>query len=621
VFVVGTAGHIDHGKSALVKALSGIDPDRLPEEKLRGLTIDLGFAWFKLPSGESVGVVDVPGHERFIKNMVAGVGGIDAVMLVIAADDGWMPQTTEHLDILTLLDIKTGIVVLTKTDLVDPEYLELQKEDILTRLKGTILENAPIVAFSAKDDSGKDDVLSSLQDILSRNIKRVSLNSPRLYIDRSFIIKGIGTVVTGTLTEGEIKLGQQLEISPSGQKVRVRGLQTHKQSIESAIMGSRVAVSLTGASKDDAHRGSALVMPGHFEPADTIGVRIKMLPNIKHPLKNSAEVVLLLGTAISHAKLKLFHRKILASLDEDLAVLHLDKKICCRIGDKFIIRRLSPAITVAGGVVLDWDFGAIKKSKAKQYEILKARDKLDLESVISSELLKDKNINLPALKANSRFSTEEIDNYLAEAKSIVKAGGSLVDKEHLEKYLQPACKILEEEHKQRPWNNGLVAGELAKKLKLRAAEVEETVSYLIDSGAIAQETGFLRLKNHVPHLKPAQESKAAKLIAMLTASPLAAPLKKEFIADDPVYEVIINFLRDKGEIIELKNGVLLTKRDFKNIIEKVAALIKSETKVTASQIKECLKTSRKYAIPLLEKLDALNITVREGDYRVLGDNL
>ena len=353
MFVVGTAGHIDHGKSALVKALSGIDPDRLPEEKLRGLTIDLGFAWFNLPSGEPVGVVDVPGHERFIKNMVAGVGGIDAVMMIIAADDGWMPQTKEHLDILSLLEIKTGIVVLTKVDLVDEEIVELQKDDIATHLKSTFLEGAPIVSFSAKTNMGKDDVLNALQTVLSKNIERHNCGSPRLYIDRSFMIKGMGTVVTGTLMEGPIEAGQELEICPAKQKVRARGLQTHKKSIETAQPGSRLAVNLTGAGKDDAKRGSALVLPGHFEPADTLGVKIKMLPGVKNPLKNAGEVLFLLGTSIAHAKLKLFGRKMLKGGEEDFAVLHLDNEICCRIGDKFIIRRLSPAITVAGGTVLD----------------------------------------------------------------------------------------------------------------------------------------------------------------------------------------------------------------------------------------------------------------------------
>ncbi|MCP4582610.1 MAG: selenocysteine-specific translation elongation factor [candidate division Zixibacteria bacterium] len=620
MFVVGTAGHIDHGKSALVKALSGIDPDRLPEEKLRGLTIDLGFAWFELPSGEPVGVVDVPGHERFIKNMVAGVGGIDVVMLVIAADDGWMPQTAEHLDILELLEIKTGIVVLTKTDLVDSEMVELQADDIASRLKGTFLENSPILPFSAKDNSGRNEILNTLQSVIGDGIERFSCDSPRLYIDRSFIIKGMGTVVTGTLLEGEIKVGQELEICPAAQKVRTRGLQTHKQSIEEAKPGSRVAVNLTGAGKDDAQRGSALVAPGHFEPSDTLGVKIKMLPGVKHPLKNASEILVLLGTSIAHAKLKLFSRKVLAAAEEDFAVLHLDKEICCRIGDRFVVRRLSPAITVAGGTVLDWDFGSIKKGNATRLEILKIRENLDLDSIIKSELLKDKNISPAKLKLNSRFDESQIREHVARAGNIVKAAGSLVHKEHLEKYLEPAKKALKEEHESRTWSRGLPVGRLSKKLKLPAKEVDEVIAYLISSGTIVQEAGILRLKSHVPSLNPNQKALADKLHAVLSASPLASPLKKKFIAEDPAFEIVIDFLCEKGDLLELKNGVLFTHEDFQEVVEKVVALMKSEGKVTASQVKDHLKTTRKYIIPLLEKLDSIDVTRRDGDFRIQGQN-
>ncbi len=619
MFVVGTAGHIDHGKSALVKSLSGIDPDRLPEEKLRGLTIDLGFAWFNLPNGESVGVVDVPGHERFIKNMVAGVGGIDAVMLIIAADDGWMPQTEEHLDILSLLDIKTGIVVLTKTDLVDDEIIELQIDDITNHLKGTFLENAPIIPFSAKDNSGKDDVLIAIQSVLSSGIEHPVYASPRLYIDRSFVIKGMGTVVTGTLIEGSLKLGQELEISPSEMKVRVRGLQTHKQTIEQAQPGSRVAVNITGATKDDAHRGSALVEPGHFEPADTLGVKIKILPDMKYPLKNASEVLVLLGTSITNAKLKLFRRKMLTAGEEDYAVLHLDDKICCRIGDKFIIRRLSPPITIGGGTVLDWDFDMIKQKKSRQYEILKTRDDLSLASIIKSELLKDVNLKPDKLKLNSRFSLEDIHKQIAGAKEIVKAGGALIQKEHLDKYLEPALRILEKDHQMRTWAKGVPAGQIAKQLKIPAKELDEVVAYLQSHGNVAQEAGVLRLKSHEQHLNDKQKVLSQKLHAILSASPMASPLKKKFISEDPAYEVVIDFLVDKGEIIELQNGVLFTKKDFENIVESVKSFLITEGKATASEIKDHLNTTRKYIIPLLEELDERGLTRRQGDYRILGE--
>jgi selenocysteine-specific elongation factor len=617
MFVIGTAGHIDHGKSTLVKALTGIDPDRLPEEKERGLTIDLGFAWFDLPSGESVGVVDVPGHERFIKNMVAGVGGIDAVIFVIAADDGWMPQSTEHLDILSLLGIKTGIVVLTKTDLVEPEYLELQKKEIALKLKGSFLEKAPIIPFSAKDNLGKQEIINSLQEILQRDVKRVLLNSPRLFIDRSFIIKGIGTVVTGTLLEGELQVGQELEICPSGIKTRIRSLQTHKHAKQTAMPGSRVAAGLIGINKEDAPRGSALVIAGQFSPTKAIGAKLRILASANLPVENGDEVFFLLGTAVVQGKIKLFGGNITRG-NEGFAAIHLNEKICCRLGDRFIIRRISPAMTIGGGTVLDWNFAEIKLKKSKQLDILKTRQNLDIALVINSELQKDKNLDRAILKLNSCFTSAQIDDYLAGALNLVKAGGSVIDKEHLDKFLEPALKVLEDDHRQRPWSGGMAVGELSRKLRIPISSVGGVVSHLLASGKIAQTSGLLKLKEHLPHLTPSQKALAGKLHAILSASPLAAPLKKEFIAEDPAYEVVINFLKDSGEIIELKGEVLFTASDFQRLLEKVVGLVKVEHRVTASQIKDYLGTTRKYVIPLLEKLDSLGITVRDGDFRILG---
>jgi selenocysteine-specific elongation factor len=619
MFVVGTAGHIDHGKSTLVKVLTGMDPDRLPEEKERGLTIDLGFAWFDLPSGESVGIVDVPGHERFIKNMVAGVGAIDAVMFVVAADDGWMPQSAEHLEILSLLDIKSGIIILTKTDLADNDHIALQKMEVSNRLKNTFLENAPIISFSAKDDSGKEEIIESLQLILTKDIKKPAYGSPRLYIDRSFVLKGIGTVVTGTLLEGEFKIGQELEICPIGQKVRIRSLQTHKQSIQTAVPGSRVALNLTGVVKEDAPRGSALVMPGKFQPTKTLGVKVKILPGAELPLKTGSEIIVLLGTSVSQAKIRLFSKDNLMPGAEDFAVIHLEENICCRLGDKFIIRRISPARTIGGGVVLDWDFASVKQRKPRQLEILRTRQNLDLKSLIESELLKSSNIDAAKLKLNSIFTPKQIDDYLAGSSEIIKAGDSLVHKGHLDKYFEPSLSILAEDHRHRPWVKGMTVGDFARKLKLPAKEISELVDYLLNCGKIFQELGYLRLASHTPHLNNSQQELASKLHAILSARPLSSPLKKEFVEEDEVYEIVIDFLRDQNDLIELKGGLLFTIRDFQRITEQVVTLLKAEKRVTASRIKDYLGTSRKYVIPLLEKFDALGVTIRDGDFRTLGD--
>jgi selenocysteine-specific elongation factor len=619
MFVVGTAGHIDHGKSTLVKALTGIDPDRLPEEKTRGLTIDLGFAWLDLPSGDSVGIVDVPGHERFIKNMVAGVGGIDAVIFVIAADDGWMPQSAEHLDILKLLGIKTGIVVLTKTDLVDPEYLKIQKKAIIAKLAGSFLEKAPIIPFSSKDNSGRDEIINKLQEILKRDIVRAKYDSPRLYIDRSFIIKGIGTVVTGTLLEGDLQAGQEIEICPTGAIARIRSLQTHKHTIQTAVPGSRVAAGLTGISKEESPRGAALVYPGFFNPTETIGVKLRTLPNIGTPLKNNEEVYFLLGTSVAFGKIHLLDNEVTKEGEDLFVSIYLCEKICCRLGDRFIIRRISPQMTIGGGVVLDWNFEQVKLKKTRQIEILKMRQNLDLASVVNSELQKKDKLDITVLKSNSCFTSKQIDNYLARSNDVIQTGSAIADKVSFDKYLEPAIATLQEDHQSKPWSAGMNIGELSRKLHLPAGRIGDVVSYLVASGKVAQVSGVLRLTEHVPHLTSSQKQLSGHLFAILSASPLAAPSKKDFIAEDPGYEVVINFLRDNGDLVELKGDLLFASSDFKKICEKIIGLIKSEHKVTASRIKDYLGTTRKYVIPLLEKLDALDITKREGDFRTLGE--
>lgn len=619
MFVIGTAGHIDHGKSALVKALTGIDPDRLPEEKARGLTIDLGFAWLTLPSGESVGIVDVPGHERFIKNMVAGVGGIDAVIFVIAADDGWMPQSSEHLDILKLLGIKTGLVALTKVDLVDSEYLEMQKKDIADRLAGSFLERAPIIPFSSRTGIGKQEIIANLQAILQRDIIRVRYDSPRLYIDRSFIIKGIGTVVTGTLLEGELRIGQEVEICPTGAKARLRSLQTHKQSIQVALPGSRVAAGLTGVSTEQAPRGATIVFPGFFQSTDAIGVKLQVLMNIGLPVKNNEEIYFLLGTSVTFGKIHLFEGNAIARGNQVFASIYLDEKICCRLGDKFIIRRISPQMTIGGGVILDWNFRHLKLKKKRQLELLQARKNLEIDSVINTELQKHDKVDSAILKLNSCFSSAQIDKFLNASTEVVQAGAAITDRSLFDKYLEPAYQALAEDHKNRPWAIGMNIGDLSRKLHIPPGRATDIIGYLISTGKFAQVSGLIRLAEHEPHLTQSQKQLGGKLFAVLSASPLAAPTKKDFIAEDPAYEVVINYLRDKGELIEIKNDLLFTAADFAKISDKVVNLIKTEKKVTASRIKDHLNTTRKYIIPLLEKLDALEITRREGDFRTLGE--
>jgi selenocysteine-specific elongation factor len=620
MFVVGTAGHIDHGKSSLVLRMTGIDPDRLPEEKERGMTIDLGFAWASLPSGRQIGIVDVPGHERFVKNMVAGVGGIDAVIFVIAADDGWMPQSEEHFQIISLLGIKTGLVALTKADLVDKATLELRKTAITNRLRGTFLDNCPIIPASTVTGDGYNDILKSLDSLLTDTLKRPDLGAARLFIDRRFTIQGMGTVVTGTLLEGTFDLDQQVEVQPSGLKTRIRSLQTHKQKITSASPGSRVAINLAGIEKTSIDRGEAICRLDSIVPSQRLAGQIELLGGAKFALKNGFELSFLLGTADVLGRVYLLDSESLQPGNKGFARIKLNSPVPAKLGDRFILRRISPPETIGGGVILDTEYSGDNKTKQLQKQILTRRLELSPAVVILTEL--DKAIRVPKSKFyhNTPFIRENIDNAIAELNSnneIVVSGEYILSRKFLEQFIEPAIALLESDHKLRPWADGLEPGLLAKKLRLTPEQLPVVIEYLELSKRISREKGLLKLTNHQAQLKHEQLRLQGRLNARLSASPLSSPTRKEFVDEDPQYEVVINFMRDKGDLLELKGGILLTKRDFEQICNSLVSYLKQVKQATASDIKTYLKTSRKYVIPLLERLDQIGITRRDGDFRTL----
>jgi selenocysteine-specific elongation factor len=620
MFVVGTAGHIDHGKSSLVLKMTGIDPDRLPEEKERGMTIDLGFAWAELPSGRQIGIVDVPGHERFVKNMIAGVGGIDAVIFVIAADDGWMPQTEEHFQIIKLLGIKTGLLALTKKDLVDDELLQLQIDSIESHLVGTFLENCPLIPVSTITGEGVPEVLQELDALLTSEIQRPDIGAGRLFVDRRFTVQGMGTVVTGTLLEGRFSIDQQVEIQPSGLVSRIRNLQTHKHKISEAQPGSRVAINLVGIEKNAVDRGEAVCLPGSVVPTRRIAAELSLLESARSAVRNGSEVSFLLGTADILAKVYFLDGDSLGPGEDGLVKIKLNAPVAAKIGDRFIIRRMSPQDTIGGGRVVDTEFGPSGRDKEMQIAALKDRSRLTPEAVITSELRKNVKMPVSRLYQNMPFTRTAVDaavRALSDQGRLIISGESLLSRDFLEKYAQPALAAIESDHEAKPWSDGVEPGALAKKLKLDPVQLPAVIDYLVSSGKIALDKGHLKLLGHQAQLRPEQLRLQGKLNARLSASPLAAPTKKEFIDEDPQYEVVISFLKDRNEVVELKGGVLLTRRDLDNIIQSLVDYLRKVGKATASDIKNHLKTSRKYVIPLLEKLDQMGITRRDGDYRSL----
>jgi selenocysteine-specific elongation factor len=620
MFVIGTAGHIDHGKSSLVLKMTGIDPDRLPEEKERGMTIDLGFAWATLPSGRQIGIVDVPGHERFVKNMVAGVGGIDAVIFVIAADDGWMPQTEEHFQILSLLDIKTGLVALTKKDLVENDYLQLQVDSIKEHLRGSFLDGRPIAPVSTLTGEGIAELLGALDALLTDEMQRPDLGAARLFIDRKFTIQGMGTVVTGTLLEGKLALDQQVEIMPSGVKSRIRNLQTHKSKMAEAIPGSRVAINLAGVEKNAIERGEAVCLPGTIVPTQQIAGELSLIKGTKLPIRNGGEISFLLGTTDIIGRIYLLDREILKPGERGLVRIKLKSEVAAKVGDKFIIRRISPQETIGGGRVFDTEFSILGRNNALLKELLQRRMDLSPESIILTELEKDIPVPLARLYQNTPFNRAEMDRAvksLSDKNEITTAGETIISRKFMEKFAEPALRIIKEQHDLRQWADGLDPGVLAKKLKIKPDQIPVVTGYLVSAGKIVIDKGLLKIAGHQAQLTPDQIRLQGRLHARLSASPMLSPTRKDFIDEEPKYEVVINFLRDKGDIIELKGGILFTKRDFERITQALTEYLQKRGRATASDIKTHLKTSRKYVIPLLEKFDQMGITRRDGDYRVL----
>ncbi|MBT7774314.1 MAG: selenocysteine-specific translation elongation factor, partial [Anaerolineae bacterium] len=468
--VIGTAGHVDHGKSTLISVLTGVHPDRLKEEQEREMTIELGFGWLTLPDGEEIGIVDVPGHRDFIGNMLAGVGGIDAVVLVIAADEGVMPQTKEHLAILDLLQIPSGMIALTKTDLVpDPEWLDLVESDIRETLTDTALENAPFVRVSAKDGTGLDNLLSTLSKLLQNEPARLDLGRPRLPIDRAFSIAGFGTVVTGTLADGNLSLGDEVLILPSEQKGRVRGLQTHKKKEEISVPGSRTAVNISGISLEDIRRGEVVIKPEQYQTTRRLDARFRLLDEISQPLKHNTEVKLFVGASETIATLRLLGAEILNPGESVWIQLELRDPIVTVRGDRYILRRPSPAETLGGGVIIDhqpkgrhkrFDEGVIQKLTSLAegspadvlYQAVLANGADTLSNLIQEARLEDAD------------AQEAVNELFAEKKVFELAKEYVIATTHWDALTERTLNMIAAYHEKIPLRAGIPRQELKSRL-------------------------------------------------------------------------------------------------------------------------------------------------------------
>ena len=633
--VIGTAGHVDHGKSTLVKALTGIDPDRLKEEQEREMTIDLGFAWLTLPSGEQVGVVDVPGHLDFIKNMLSGVGGIDAALLVIAADEGVMPQTREHLAILDLLKAPAGVIALTKIDLAESaEWIELVQAEVMEAVEGSVLEHAPLVPVSSVTGEGLNQLRGTLDNVLARTPPRTDRGRPRLPVDRIFSVAGFGTVVTGTLTDGSLRLGQDVEIMPARLKARIRGLQTYKQKIETAMPGSRVAVNLVGIGTEDLRRGDVVTIPGWLEPTQLVDVRLDHLAGAPREMRHNQAVEFFSGAAEVTAHVRLLGMRSLAPGQSGWVQLRLDHPLPLVKGDRFIIRQPSPSLTIGGGMVVD----PLPRRRHRRFspEIIQRLEvlahgtpadllleRLDRRGPLPARVLLA-DAGLPAQTAAQTLTQliEEGVVFALRPADAVGSGKPIADSAQViasavgwSGLLGRLTAEISNFHQANPLRVGMPREMLKSRLKMETRLFSEAIGRAADDAALVESGTVIRLPEHAVRFSPEQQKAIDGLLRQFRQAPYTTPSYKDVAT--ALGEGVTQALIESGRLVRLNADVLLLPETYSELLEWVKRTIGDKGPVNVATVRDAFGTSRKYALAVLEYLDDVHITRRVGDDRVL----
>jgi selenocysteine-specific elongation factor len=622
---------VDHGKSALVQALTGTHPDRLKEEQEREMTIELGFAWWELPNGEEVGVVDVPGHRDFIENMLAGVGGIDAALFVVAADEGVMPQTREHLAILDILQVEAGVVALTKIDLIkDQDWLDLVEEELRQVLAGTVLEHAPIVRVSAKTGENISELHKAIETELAEHPSRLDLGRPRLPVDRVFTMPGFGTVVTGTLVDGGFSVGDEVVVLPQGISGRVRGLQTHKKKEEQASPGSRTAMNISGVDVDQMARGQVVALPGTIKPSRRLDVSFKLLKDAAHPIEHNMEVKLFIGAAEVVSRLRLIGKQKLMPGEEGWLQLEPRFPVLAVRGDRYILRRPSPGETLGGGVVLD----AQPKGRHKRFskEVLARLETLAqgspeevfLQALIASGVAPFNQV-VQASNLEPETAQKSAEALLAAGQMVAltedqpwKNGKSLVTSlAHWEKLRRNCLETLGKYHQNNPLRIGIPLEELKSRLGLDQRVFSALIAQQTGQGQLVQKGSIARLPDHIVEFSPKQEEKIDRLMARFSINPFAPPTIKECIAEagEDLYQALVALER----LLPVSSEVVFRPEDYRLAVEDINSMVAESGSVTLAQARDRWGTTRRYVQPLLEYMDQQGVTVRVGDSRKLRD--
>ncbi|MEY2847057.1 MAG: selenocysteine-specific translation elongation factor [Chloroflexota bacterium] len=610
MYVIGTAGHVDHGKTSLVHQLTGINTDRLAEEQRRGMTIELGFAWMQLPSGRDISLVDVPGHERFIKHMLAGVGGFDAAMLVIAADESVMPQTREHLAIIDLLDIRHGVIVVTKADLVEPAWLPLVCDDIRSQLQGTTLADAPMVVVSARTGAGIPTLLQTLDTLIDTLPPPLRRDEPaRLWVDRVFSVDGFGAVVTGTLLAAPFQVGMDVEIAPRGLTARIRGLQMHRRKIDVAQPGTRIAVNLAGVSHHDISRGTLLVVPQRIVPSARIDVLVHVADIAPRPLSQGMHLDLFVGAAETPARVTILAGDTIAPGHDGWVQLHLATPLPLWRGDRLILRQPSPSMTVAGGRVVDT---APPRHRRNRPDVIRTLDALARATPadLCWAAVRGQVVRVAAVHAQTHLPSATVTQTLATHPDVcILTTEWVADRAVLDELLQRICKAIDSYTARYPLRLGIPREEARRRIDVPVAVFDALLQQWQAHIEACGDNSLLRRVGYQVQLSVAAQRQIADILAQLAAHPYAPPALS-------VDRELLLFLQMSGRAVEIADGILLHADAWHTIVSWVFATIDTTGSVSVAQVRDQFDTSRKYALAILEYMDAKQLTRRRDDVRV-----
>ena len=629
--ILGTAGHIDHGKTSLIKALTGINTDRLKEEQLRGITIELGFASMDLPNGQHLGIVDVPGHEKFVKTMVAGATGIDMVVMVIAADEGIMPQTREHMEICTLLNIRHGLVVLTKSDMVDEEWLELVTEDVRSFTTGSFLENFPILPVSSITGQGIPGLIQALETLSASIPDRSTTNLFRLPVDRVFTMKGFGTVITGTLISGMIHVGDSVMIYPSGVTSKVRGIQVHNAGVEQAVSGMRTAINFQGLEKASINRGDVLSSPNALTSSFMVDIGLHYLKSNKKPVKNRTRIRFHTGTSEVLGNLILLDSEELSPGSTTAAQLRLDAPVAVVKDDRFVIRSYSPIRTIGGGSILNPIPQKHKRFKPEVFTGIQKLVDLSPEEVLTHHAQEAgyQGISFSDLRIMTNTSDKKLDasiQRLLSDKVLL-----IIDREQrvyihricFEQLFAEAGSLLKAFHKTNPLKLGMPKEELKSRLPPQISSKLFTlmIQQMAKTGQVVQEENMIRLAAHTVSLGQDQTDIRQKILDAYQQNGLTPPYFKEFCKtqclDETQSKQVLHVLVDEGLIVRIKDDLYFHQEAITMIKKKLVEFLNVHGEITTPQFKDMTGASRKFVIPIIEYFDARNVTIRVGDIRKL----